>query len=400
MNNINIDWNLIKKEYDKLKVPRDLSYYPNFSNIVSNTYNVILSERNRGKTTTMLLIGLLLYKYYGIVTQYLRQNEEQAKPKDLAIYDVINSFENGRYIKAIFGNSYDSIEYRSAKWFLVKYNEENKVINKSTEICHLLIVDNHLNYKSSYNAPFGDWIILDEFISKFGNDDTYAFFDLLSTIIRKRTTTKIILLANTLNCGHSKYLEELEILGETKKLQRGDSKSITTGKGTKVCVEVIAPPNKENKKQSILNKLYFGFNNPKLVSITGEGNIWDIYEYPHILKADYKSEINHISFIDNIFIKLGAFDYLRCDFCYNDIQKNHIEIYRNGFKPNRPSDIILTLDNPIYNNEYFGLGNKKILNLFREMLNNNAVYYATNECGSDFENYLLNYKSFIMSQID
>ena len=73
-----IDWNMIFREYKKLKCPADV-YDPTTFPINVVNWGVILSDRAKGKTTDWLLIGLLLYKHYKIQTGYIRQTDNMTK---------------------------------------------------------------------------------------------------------------------------------------------------------------------------------------------------------------------------------------------------------------------------------------------------------------------------------
>ena len=75
MNEIIIDWNEVKKEYKKLKVPKDL-FNPLSEPLNNAKWFIELSERATGKTNNWLLIGLILNIKYGIIVQYCRETEE------------------------------------------------------------------------------------------------------------------------------------------------------------------------------------------------------------------------------------------------------------------------------------------------------------------------------------
>ena len=91
---IKVDWKKVHKEIKKLKIPTEI-YNPLYNtNMYDNSYFVELSERSIGKTTNWLLIGLVLYKLYGIQTQYLRQIETMITPKNCKdLYKTIIKFD-------------------------------------------------------------------------------------------------------------------------------------------------------------------------------------------------------------------------------------------------------------------------------------------------------------------
>ena len=80
------DWKLIRKEWRKLGMPKDVVYDPfhiplDVNNVNHCSYYMLFSKRGVGKTTTMIILGLILFKLYGVVTQYIRQKEDQLRPK-------------------------------------------------------------------------------------------------------------------------------------------------------------------------------------------------------------------------------------------------------------------------------------------------------------------------------
>ena len=375
------DWKQIRNDYNKLKCPTT-AFAPNFGAFANNKYNILLSERNTGKTTAMLLVGLLLNARYGTVIQYIRNTVEEVRPKDMKIFDTIVNYENGRYIKQITNGAYNTIiYYRSSFFYAVRDEETFDILSKGEEVCHVLTIDRNFDYKSSYNAPYGDFIIWDEFVGK--NVDAMLFLDLVSTIVRDRENPVIVMLSNTIN-SNSKVFEEFCISKEVKRLQKGDKKEIITSKGTHIYIEVI---NKEkNKSRSLLNSLFFGFDNPRINSITGENqSVWAVDIAPHILRKD--EQTNREVFVDNVFIEIFRFEFLKLVFCYNDEQGYHLEITRSN-EPRYEDDIILTTYDLINTRYRYGIGQGKLRKTILNYYDNHKIYYGTNEIASDFKNYL------------
>ena len=55
---IKYDFSLIRKEFKKLKIPKDV-YNPLTIPLEWSKFNVLLSPRSKGKTTNILLLGLI-----------------------------------------------------------------------------------------------------------------------------------------------------------------------------------------------------------------------------------------------------------------------------------------------------------------------------------------------------
>ena len=165
-----IDWNFIFKEFKKLKCPPDV-YDPTTFPINVVNWGVILSDRSKGKTTNWLIIGLLLYKHYGIQTGYIRQTDAMTKStKTRELFNVVEEFG---YIKKIFGKQWNSIYLWQKHFYLCNRDENGKVLDKSEDdFCMVLSVDKSYDVKSTLSKPRMDLLLFDEFISnKYAPDE-------------------------------------------------------------------------------------------------------------------------------------------------------------------------------------------------------------------------------------
>ena len=70
---IDYDWNLIKKEFNKLKIPDDVFNPFKFHKIEGGKYYFDISEREVGKTTNWLLLAMCVNKLYGSEIVYMRE---------------------------------------------------------------------------------------------------------------------------------------------------------------------------------------------------------------------------------------------------------------------------------------------------------------------------------------
>ena len=88
--------------------------------------------------------------------------------------------EDGRYIKDMTGGVYNSI-YTHWKKSYFCYIDENGERTKTAEkpFLQFLSLDRNRDYKSTYNAPTGDLILFDEFISDhYPPNEFVKFMDL------------------------------------------------------------------------------------------------------------------------------------------------------------------------------------------------------------------------------
>lgn len=376
---IQYDYKHLKNIYDSLGIPKTV-FKPPIMELETNHYLIELSDRSRGKTTNWLLFGLCMNREYGTIIQYIRQKETMLAPKFATeLVTVINEFNNGQYIKNLTDNKYNALTYHWGKFYYALIDENGKILERAERHCiQCLSVDKNLDYKSGYNAPLGDLIIFDEFLSKYYSfNECIDFLDLCSTIIRQRFSPRIILLANTIKTT-SQYFEEFTIQRSVRGMEKGEHKNIVTDGGTHIFFEILASDTSENKQKH--NTKFFGFKNPKLASITGSST-WALENVPHIPQCEHEVINNRL------YIELNTYEYLQCEFvCRHDNMSNALFVHYAN-KPKSDS-IILTLSNDRKERYLYGTGNKKIHNLLYNMLAKRNIFYSSNEVGNDFKNYL------------
>lgn len=390
------DWKLIQKEYDSLQVPQGL-YYPCFRALQDGTKIIqSLSMRSTGKTTNWLLVGLCIQKLYGSPIQYIRTTEEELTPTWASkLTEVIRTYENGKYILELTNGEYNDIYYHWKQFFYcVRDLETGEIVKKSdVPIIQCLAVSQEEEYKSTYNTykSQGDFILYDEYITKvYYPNCFFHFFNLFKTIQRDRRSPVIIMCANTTNI-YSPWFEEFGISRITRELKQGDSKSIVTEKGTRMYVEYIKLEQETAKKnRDEVNRLFFGFNNPKLSSITGTDD-WTFDYYPHIPVETEETPVTVL--VPNLYIKYSG-ELLRVRICTDDIRGIHARIARAT--KTYDDSIILSLDvEEVQNNKnyIYGLGYKnKLRKLWQKLTEEKRLYFSTNEVGTIFYEYLTKFR--------
>lgn len=277
------DWKKIRKEYKKLKIPKEY-YYPLKVQWENAGYCMALSDRARGKTSEVMILGGIMNKLYGTVIHYIRQDEKTITPYSMR--DLFATLVECGYIEKLTDGFYHDVYYYGHKWYYCNYDDNGKRTETAPEhfmICmHLGESDKR---KSSYNCPRGDLIIFDEFIqlSGYGYSDFIRFSDLVSTIFRKRLCGCIYMLSNTIDLT-SPWFDEFCIRDDINSMEQGESRLIESLLGTKVFVEILKADASELSRS--VNLRYFGFPNPKLAAITGKGT-WATEMYPHIPPTSY-----------------------------------------------------------------------------------------------------------------
>ena len=293
-----IDWDAVRKEYRRLKIPKKY-YYPLRPDFAKVGYVVSMSQRARGKTTQLLILGLVLYAMYGIVLHYIRQTSAECEPMMIRnLYDVV--LANG-YIEKIFGDQYQHIYYRGKRWYLCRLDDDGEVVERDGSACCACFgLDEAKKIKSVYNCPTGDMIFYDEFISsRMGFDDFTNFCDLCSTIGRQRYGTVIFLSANTIN-RNSRWFDEYAIADVVRKMELGDTEEVISPLGSHFYIELLSADESEDRQY--VNRRLFGFRNTKLDAITGRGS-WAEETFPHI-PPDPEDDREQIEVLSNrIFIE-------------------------------------------------------------------------------------------------
>lgn len=374
-NGIIYDYPTIRKEFRKLKIPTEF-YNPSKSPFDKCKWFINLSDRSTGKTTNWLLFGMTMNKLYGTVIQYVRQTNEMITPRNSK--NLFDTILDNNYVSKLTDGKYNTIVYKAKRWYYAIADDNGEIIEqKNNHFMCMLSIDNAENYKSSYNAPYGDIIIFDEFIGKYYYRNEFVRFnDLLKTIIRDRQAPIIVLLANTID-RNSQYFNELEIYNTVQQMKQGDSEIITSERGTNIYVEILESGVKKQKTRSIVNTLFFGWKNPLISSITGDD--WAINNYQHI------PQYNSTTILKRYYLEFNntllALDVRSC---------KELGIYVAVHRATRSYDdsIIFTIGEIDKSNKRFRFGFSNSDKRLWEMYKRNKFYYASNDLGSLLDNYV------------
>lgn len=372
------NWKDIKKEWNKLKMPKDVAYDLFHIPLEYNKrcgYYILLSKRGVGKTTSVMLLGLILFKLYGVQIQYIRQNEDMLKPK--FAQELMSTILSCGYIKILTEGRWNYAYYYANKWVFAKVDEDGHIIEKTNlHFCYTLSIDQSFTYKSNYNAPYGNFTVFDEFIGKRYTANEFVYYlDILSTIIRKRSGVINFMLSNNID-EFSEYFEEFEIYDQIREMKAGECDIATTPGGTRIYVEKI---NIHDKNAAHLNMEYFGFKNPRLYAITGAGE-WNVALCKHYDLEDETELIDRTHYI-----KMG----------YNLV---NIELHRSGkygyicriHKATRVHDdsVIYTMDMVEDKRYRKGKGYSRVDAFIWGLLRQDHWHYATNSQKNFVDKYV------------
>jgi len=375
LDGVKYDFNFLRNEYKKLKCPKDV-YNPCHLPFENCKWFITLSERARGKTTNLLLFGMLIWWHYGTGICYVRSSEQMITPKTSG--DLFSNIISWGYIEKISKGKYNTVKYNRRRWHFAHINEDGEYDLVSEDaFCFMMSVDKNEYYKSVLETK-NDFIIFDEFIERYYYPNQFVLFcDELKTVGRNRQSLIICMSANTIDIA-SPWFKELMINDQVEKMGQGDSETITTPKGTKIFVEILGKKTaKAGKKQSVLNRLYYGFSNPKLASITGD-ETWAMFNYPHTPdKFNILTRHHYIEYNDKL-INLevcGSEDdtiFINCHFATN--------LYDDS--------IVYTLDFSTDKNYRYQLGYTMMDKFIWDRYKKNLFTYADNTVGSLVEKFV------------
>lgn len=373
------DWDLIIKEYEKLKVPKNVYNPTKVHDLISGKWIIDLSERNTGKSTNWILIMLCIYKVYGSETAYIRELVDMIMPKHA--FEMFNTILLYKYIDKLTDGLFDSVQYKSRRYYL--YNSHTGDLDDKPFMIALSLDENYLN-KSSLQLPDTDLIVFDEFISKYNYQNEFVdLCDTIKTIIRERDSPLIVMCANTID-KHSFFFKELCIYEEIQEMMVDDQKEIQTPLGTTVDIALIGTRVEnmpEHRRKH--NAKFFGFPNPRLNAI--RGGDWAMRLYPHPDRENDSEIVNRSHYIDHN-------GYLLCLELQHNQRHGYYVVVHESKEPHDDA-IIYTLGVQLKNKNYkYQWGTRKYDKLLLDLLKRNKWFYVNNFCGTLVEDYIRSIK--------
>ena len=369
-----VDWAKVFDYYKSLKVPKGIYNPARELDPKSAEWFILISTRSTGKTTNLLIIGIILFLMYGITTPYIRQRPDMTARQNIEkLFEVIRACG---YIQQLTGGEYNNVYYFGHKMYLCRIDENGERAARSEAFLYALDLSQSETYKSSLNMPTGDFAIFDEFISSvYANNEFVTLCDLLKTIFRDRLTCKIFMLANTTNY-YNEYLKELYIQDEVLKAEEDKPFIKLTRKKTRVFVHLISNRNKQRAK---VNTLYFGFDNPKLASITGGS--WAVDSYPHF----YRDEDRELITKDFYIIYAGKI--MQLDYFISPKLGEHVFVH-DAIKINEKAKRVYTVGEITDKKQAYKFGNLPIDKRLWGLYNQNKWYYYNNDIGFTVDTYV------------
>ena len=322
----------------KSKVPADGFYH--IDTIINSypdaKYYVVYSLRSNGKSYST-------YEY--ILKRYLQGKGQGAiiRRYDLDFknrrgYAMFAPLVSNGLVETLSNGIYNNIYYRAGEFYLCKKDSDGNIVKQSeTPFCYGVALTGNEHDKST-GFPNVTTIVFDEFISRTGYlaDEFVLLMNTISTIIRRRSDVKIIMLGNTIN-PYNPYFDEMG-LTHARQQQKGSIDVYEYGESNlKVVCEYAEKP-----AESYESDVYFAFDNPKLHMIT-TGD-WELSIYPHCPVKFRPKDIKFIFFI------LFKDNLLQCEVVIFE-KYNFVYIHKKTTELKSPDkDLIFDCEhNPLYN---------------------------------------------------
>ena len=387
-NGIKYDWGRIREEYKKLEVP-EIYYDPLRMPLPQTKWNLIMSERSRGKTSEVMLLGLVMNKLYGTTIQYLRTREDMIVKKNSE--NLFTVLVKEGYIEKITDGRYNAVKYVSRRWYYQKVDEDGNEIERAPEhFCMMLSVDRADIYKSAYNAPKGDFIVFDEFIERaYFSDMFITLVDLIKTIARDRLSPVIICLANTID-KNALIFRDLQVTEAVDNMKQGDAKEIITPQGTHIYVEILPKVEKKvNRGRKKVNKEYYGFDNNRIAGITG-ADTWAVDSFPHSPKQFKIIQKNHYFELNGKLVNMEICQTV------DPGTESAEEYYEDRFFINLhmatktyPDSVIYSVEDHVTDSRYkYKFGDNKKDRWIWTQYNKNLFVYSDNTVGALADKYI------------
>lgn len=381
-NGIKYNWKKIMKTYRSLGIPAEYDYSDivPFENEELKWYN-LNSERSVGKTTNLLLIGMVMNKMYGTQIQLVRHHIAKASYyKEL--FNTIVNYKNGHYIQKLTDGVYNSVKYYQKRFYYIQIEDGKEVARNETPFCVSLSADDCYALCSTYEAPRGDLIILDEcFNDKNTADEFVRFVHLHKTIVRERISDKIFILGNTLDINNIWY-RQLMIQNEIRTLKSGDSKIVYTPQGMPIYIHFLQ--NRSPEKRRRFNSLHYGFDNPELNAIVGNGE-WNVKMYPQTCELEERKML-----LRGIYFNYHDDLFMECSIIETNSGK-YLEVHPALETSARKGDIQYVLTLPTERNQLY-FGRDKISNIIKNFIVRKRIVFNDNETGDLFEKFLTEIK--------
>lgn len=333
---------------------------------------MILGQRSDGKTYGIIQDSIQAYSKTGIPSAYIRRFAESCT-KSL-LQDLTRP--HGQTIKKTTAGKFTASEYRARRFYYTNLGDDPETDKKP--FLHVFALN---TWETAKGADSGEYhnVIFDEFVSnnKYLPNEYNVFENVLSSILRNRNKTRLIMLGNPINqiCP---YFDEFNI--EPHKLKPGDIVYRVSGSGVKLKF-VYVPPMSE--KHRTLHSI-FDFNKHGSIQ-TG---YWEYGEFPHIPGGMIAESTPIYSFAIMFRNQFAVCEfYQKSDFIYCFWRPGNPDKILND------REIILYSDMHLFQpNVFTAFYKSRITEIYDQCIKSNRQYFSDNKTGNLIKNW---YQEFV-----
>ena len=375
---IKYDWKKIMKEYRSLGIPSEYDFTEiiPFDNDILKWYN-LNSERSVGKTTNLLLIGMVMNALYSTQIQLIRHHIAKASYYR-ELFNTIVNYKNGEYIQKITDGKFNAVKYYQKRFYYIRVEDGKEVEKAESPFCVSLAAEDCYALCSTYEAPRGDLIILDECFNDRNTPDEFVrFVHLHKTIVRERMSDKIFILGNTLDVNNIWY-RQMMIQNEIRKLKRGEARVVYTPEKMPIYIHFLE--NRSPEKRKLFNNAHYGFNNPELNAIVGNGE-WNMKMYPQTCLLKNREMVVrgiYFNYHDDLFLEMALI---------NTESGKYMEVHPANYESAMRGDLQYVVELPIRKNQLY-YGSDSISKLILKFVKKKRVVFSDNETGDLFMKFM------------
>lgn len=355
---------------------KEVKEYYDCSKILAegSIYNLVIGQRANGKTYGFIEEALSEYLEFGYPSVYIRRYDESITSAN--IFKLCSPHIDSMIIQS--NGKYNNFEYKNKTFFPVRLDDKGKIEERGEPFLYCVGLGSW-EHKKGQDRGFVRYIIFDEFLTRdtYLNDEYAKFMNLLSSFIRDRTGTTIIMLGNTVN-KFCPYFSKFKI--DMKDIKQGFIYNFRYGETT-LSLEYCKPSSNTSK----VNKAYFDFQEKQLDMI--KNGYWEICSYPRF----YSGKREDCELIGSIYIHFSS-HVLRWDLLVDD-DKNVISFISpsNFDKALSSGDIFMTNDSlTLLDNRmcFYEFPRNKLTQYLIETWKQNKMYFSSDDVGDIFENYM------------
>lgn len=328
---------------------------------------MLLGQRSDGKTYGAIQDSIQAYAKTGIPSAYIRRFAESTTKSMLQ--DLTHP--HGATIKKQTGGKYTASTYHAKRFYFDNLGENPE--RDKNPFLYVYALNTWENAKGADSGNFHN-VIFDEYVSnnKYLPNEYTIFENVLSSILRTRADSRLIMLGNPINqiCP---YFDEFNI--EPHKLKPGDIVYRKSSNGA-ILKFIYVPPMTE--KHTTLHSI-FDFN--KSGSITT--GYWEYGDFPHIPSGTIKQSELIYSFAIMFRNQFAVCEfYQRGDilFCF--------------WRPGNPDKIMNDRELLLYSdmhlfqpNVFTAFKRSTVTDLYDSCVRSNRQYFSDNKTGNLVKNW-------------